>query len=57
MFGVGHPHIRPESLRIMAIAAVPSVNREAALGLRRGDKENEKRDGILFGESGYQARI
>jgi hypothetical protein len=44
MFGVGYPHIKPESLKIVAIAAVPSVNREAALGLRRGDKENEKRD-------------
>jgi hypothetical protein len=25
MFGVGHPHIKPESLKIVAIAAVPPL--------------------------------
>ena len=39
MFGVGHPHIKPESLKIVAIGAIPAVNREAARGLRHGDAE------------------
>jgi hypothetical protein len=35
MFGVGHPLVKPEFLKIVAIEAVPP----AAMGLGHGDKE------------------